>query len=146
MEARWLKSRGVAGLDTPNDWLSVHGNLDVMAFPKRPTMEAGDKAAIYVVGSYRIPAVVEVVDGVILASDDTMTSDPERWPYALRTRPLLLVPDLSLAPTLTDVGIDTLSVRSQSHIALNEEQYDRIVVGLAQAAGVEFKRVLALTT
>jgi len=144
MVNKWLKSRGVAGLQTPNDWLSIHGNLNVMAFPKRPTMGAGDMAAIYVVGSYRIPAVVEVVDGVILSSDDTMTSDPSRWPYALRTRALLLVPDLSLAPTLTDVGIDTLSVRSQSHIALSNEQYERIVVGLAQAAGVEFKPVLAL--
>jgi len=55
-----------------------------------------------------------------------------------------VVPELSLAPTLTDVGIDTLSVRSQSHIALSDEQYDRIVVGLAQAAGVEFRPVLAL--
>jgi hypothetical protein len=142
--AKWLKSRGVAGLHTPNDWQSLHSDLDVMAFPKRPTMEAGDRAAIYVVGSYRIPAVVEVVDGVILASDETMTSDPSRWPYAIRTRSLLLVPDLSLAPTLTDVGIDTLSVRSQSHIALNNEQYKRIVVGLAEAAGLEFRPVLAL--
>ena len=145
MQTRWLKSRGVGGSETPNDWQSFH-KLDTMAFPKRPGMEAGDKAAVYVVGSYRIPAVVEVTDGVILSSDATMTSDPERWPYALRTRPLLLVPELSLAPTLTDVGIDTLSVRSHSHIALSEQQFARIVVGLAQAAGVEFKPVLALMT
>src|SRR5687768_16340860 len=104
MEAKWLKSRGVAGRETPNDWMEDHGNLDAMAFPKRPTLAAGDKAAIYIVGSYRIPAVVEVVDGVLLESDEKMTSDPERWPYALRTRPLLLVPTLDLAPSLTDVG------------------------------------------
>ena len=142
--AKWLKSRGVSGFDTPDDWLPAHQTLAVMAFPKRPSLEAGDKAAIYIVGTYKIPAIVEVTDGVLLESDAEMTKDPSRWPYALKTKPLLLVPNLSLAPTLTDVGIDTLSVRSQSHISLSNEQYNRIVIGLAQAAGVEFQSVLAL--
>lgn len=76
-------------------------------------------------------AVVEV------RSDEPDELDDElRWPYALDVTGRLLVPRLSIAPSLSDLSLrkGNLSVRHQSHVSLTRAQYDSAVAGLAAVA------------
>lgn len=72
--------------------------------------------------------------------------DDPRWPWEAQVALHLLVPDLKRAPHLKRADIDTYSVRSKSHIRLNEGQYRDAVAGLAEAAGFDGQRYAALAS
>jgi hypothetical protein len=57
-----------------------------------------------------------------------------RWPWAIPVEPLLVVPDLELAPPVEAIGVGARSMSQQSHIRLRPEHYDRAVEALASIA------------
>ncbi|MDQ5807046.1 MAG: hypothetical protein M3320_00040 [Actinomycetota bacterium] len=135
----WLKMVGAANWPLPNEWLADGGGrrtdlLDRVRFSRsrRPSgVRAGDRLVYYAAKWQRYFAVVEVI------STESYEEEAEsRWPLALDVEAKLLVPKLSIAPPVTDLNLraGNYSVRTQSHIALNREQYARAVAGLAAVA------------
>ena len=53
----------------------------------------------------------------------------------MRVEPLLVLPDLDVAPPVEAIGIAPRSMSQQSHIRLTVDQYERAVEALASAAG-----------
>ena len=82
----------------------------------RPAYEPGDRALIYLAGTYRCPAVVEVV-----APAEFDTSQ-RRWGWRTRVRVVAEVP-LDDAPWLEDIGVPRISVGRQSRLRLRPEQF-----------------------
>ena len=56
---------------------------------------------------------------------------------------MLVVPVADGAPSITDLGISGLSVRSHSHIEIDEATWMRIVGGLAGASAVDVEHYVA---
>jgi hypothetical protein len=52
----------------------------------------------------------------------SLSTDHERWPWALEVDILVEVPLLSRAPTLSQVGIEPRSLSRQSHIKMSPAQ------------------------
>ena len=82
----------------------------------RPAYEPGDLALVYLAGTYRCPAVVEVV-----APAEFDTSQ-RRWGWRTPVRVLAEVP-LEDAPWLEDIGVPRISVGRQSRLRLRPEQF-----------------------
>jgi hypothetical protein len=82
----------------------------------RPAYEPGDLALIYLAGTYRCPALVEIV------ATAAFDADQARWGWRTEVRQLLLAPSLELAPTLEDIGVPRISVGRQSRLRLEREQ------------------------
>ena len=82
----------------------------------RPAYEPGDRALVYIAGTYRCPAVVEVV-----APAEFDTSQ-RRWGWRTPVRVLAEVP-LEDAPWLEDIGVPRISVGRQSRLRLRPEQF-----------------------
>jgi hypothetical protein len=95
----------------------------------RPAYEPGDRALIYLAGTYRCPALVEIVAP---ASYDAGQS---RWGWRTEVRLLLQAPSLELAPTLEDIGVARISVGRQSRLRLRREQLDAGRRALEEASG-----------
>jgi hypothetical protein len=123
----WLKSVGSADDPLEDDWL--HGRdylLSHVWYPKHPrSIRGGDLLVYYASGRGGLPAVVEVATGDVEESRDHPRHS-ERWPWRMAVRPRLVVPRLRDAPRLTDVGIDPLRVRRQSHIRLGVEEVQAV--------------------
>jgi hypothetical protein len=83
----------------------------------RPAYEPGDLALVYVAGTYRCPAVIEVVAPA--AFDPTRP----RWGWVTEVRLLAEVADLDDAPTLEEIGVPPISVGRQSRLRLRPEQF-----------------------
>jgi len=91
-------------------------------FPRRPRIERGDRLVIYAAGSAR-----EYGEGRVFALEEALSDEPEptgheRWSWEIRTRRLVGVPSLAVAPTLRDIGVSTRSIGRHSHIRLTESQ------------------------
>jgi hypothetical protein len=84
----------------------------------RPAYEPGDLALIYVAGTYRCPAVVEIVAGA--AYDPRM----RRWGWVTPVRVVAEVVDVADAPTLEEIGVPRVSVGRQSRLRLRPEQFE----------------------
>ena len=61
-----------------------------------------------------------------------ITKGQERWPWVLDVEVPLVVPRLSLAPTLAEIQVANTSVRQQSHISLSDEKYALAVAALTR--------------
>jgi hypothetical protein len=83
----------------------------------RPAYEPGDLALIYVAGTFRCPAVVEVVAPA--AYDATQA----RWGWRTEVRLVAEVSDPRRAPTLESIGVPARSVGRQSRLRLRPEQF-----------------------
>ena len=83
----------------------------------RPAYEPGDLALIYVAGTFRCPAVVEVVEPAAF--------DPSqrRWGWRTPVRLVAEVGDPEAAPTLDDIGVPAVAVGRQSRLRLRPEQF-----------------------
>lgn len=137
----WLKTVGAADARLPNDWLTdpQAARLDLLhrvRFPrtKRPTgVSAGDLLVYYAAGELRYFATAEV-----LSSEPVLTGEG-RWPYMLEVRARLVLPFLSVAPPVSDLGLrrGNLSLRHQSHVELSRQQFEAAVLGLARAGGLD---------
>jgi hypothetical protein len=84
----------------------------------RPAYEPGDLALIYLAGTYRCPAVVEIAER---ASFD---ASQRRWGWRTPVRTLAEVP-IEEAPTLEEIGVPRVSVGRQSRLRLTPEQFER---------------------
>jgi hypothetical protein len=90
-------------------------------------MVPGDRLVYYAPVWQRVFAVVEVV-----AEPEQV--DHQRWPWTIAVEPLLVVPDLDVAPPVEAIGVFARSMSQQSHIRLTPAQYERAVEALASIA------------
>ena len=127
----WLKMIGATGRTLENDWLD--GRYDLLervrfAKNKRPSGVAeGDHLVLYAAGWERFYAIAIVTSEV---PDYDPEPGEDRWPWVLTVEVPLVVPRLNLAPSLSELGVASTSVRQQSHIRLDDEQYERAVEAL----------------
>jgi len=84
----------------------------------RPAYEPGDLALVYLAGTYRCPAVVE------LTGQASFDADQPRWGWRTPVRVLAEV-DIESAPWLEDIGVPRVSVGRQSRLRLTPEQFAR---------------------
>jgi hypothetical protein len=134
----WLKSLGTAEGNLERLWLGPHRDaLKAFACPRkgRPSFQTGDRVVYYAPGWQSIFGIVEVI-GEAEFNPSWRKWQGERWPWVVRVQPLLLVPDLELAPHVSTANVDTLSVRMQSHIKLGADQYRRALKSIAGVAGI----------
>src|SRR4051812_15887367 len=82
----------------------------------RPAYEPGDLALIYLAGTYRCPAVVEIV------APAAFDAAQRRWGWRTEVRVLaeVALPD---APTLEEIGVPRIAVGRQSRLRLRPEQF-----------------------
>lgn len=123
----WLKSVGSAEDRLDEGWQEERRYLlESVWFPKHPrSIRSGDLLVYYAAGRGRLPAVVEVAADEVQESRDHPRYS-KRWPWKMEVRPLLVVPRLADAPSLTAVGIDPLRVRRQSHILLDADELQAV--------------------
>jgi hypothetical protein len=142
----WLKIIGAASHPYPQgeeDWRTFHeAPIDHVNFPrnKYPSFDRDTTLAIYLAGTYRIPALVTVTTGIVQPSEYSEPEHQVRWPYSLEVESRFEIGRLSDAPKLEDVGIDNLSVRSQSLIWLSPDKAKAIQEAFVRALGGSFKR------
>jgi hypothetical protein len=125
----WLKALGHARGPLPARWLedgSVR-SLRRTGFPRRPRIEPGDRLVYYASVWKRVFAIVEAVE-------EPAQIDHPRWPLTVAVEPLLVIPDLEVAPPVEAIGVFPRSMSQQSHIRLTAEQYARAVEALASVA------------
>src|SRR3954454_7378296 len=82
----------------------------------RPAYEPGDLALVYIAGTYRCPAVVEI------AAPPAFDSDQRRWGWRTPVRVLAQVP-IEDAPELEEIGVARISVGRQSRLRLTPAQF-----------------------
>lgn len=137
-----IKSIGTGEDPIPDFWVAIDTDLERLAFPKhrQPEVEKGDRVVLYATGHQRlIAAGVFTADvrrdpQVLVGHHRWRPEDADRWPWVAEWEPQVLVPFVHLGPHLTEIGVDTLSIRSQSHIYIDESKYRRAVGLLATAA------------
>jgi hypothetical protein len=74
------------------------------------------------------------VFGVVVAVGEAYRVDHPRWPWRIVFEPLLVVPDLDLAPPIEAIGVAARSMSQQSHIRLEPLHYRRAVEALSSIA------------
>jgi hypothetical protein len=75
------------------------------------------------------------VFGVVAAVGEVYRVEHPRWPWRIALEPLLIVPDLDLAPPVEAIGVAPRSMSQQSHIRLEPHHYARAVEVLSSIAG-----------
>jgi hypothetical protein len=83
----------------------------------RPAYEPGDLALVYLAGTRRCPAAVEIV------APAAFDAGRPRWGWVTEVRVLAAVDDLAQAPSLEDIGVPPVSVGRQSRLRLAPDQY-----------------------
>ena len=129
MQAHWLKAVGHARGPLPARWIE-EGRTSVLregGFPRRPRVSDGDRLVLYA-------SVWRRVFGVVVAIGKVYQVEHPRWPWRIAVEPLLVVPDLDLAPPVEAIGVAARSMSQQSHIRLRTEHYDLAVEALASVA------------
>ena len=105
----------------------------------RPAYEPGDLALVYIAGTYRCPAVVEIT------AEAAFDAAQRRWGWRTPVRVLAEV-QIDDAPTLEEIGVPRVSVGRQSRLRLTEEQFAagrRAIEGTSRpgaARGTEARR------
>jgi hypothetical protein len=74
------------------------------------------------------------VFGVVLAVGAPYRVEHPRWTWRVAVEPLLVVPDLDLAPPVEAIGVAARSMSQQSHIRLEPIHYARAVQALSSIA------------
>jgi hypothetical protein len=137
-----IKSIGTADEPIPDFWVTTATDLKRLAFPRhrKPDIEAGDRVVVYATWHQHLIAAgvftgdAELDPDVLVSEHGWDEEDARRWPWVATWEPQVLVPFVHLGPHLTDIGVSTLSIRSQSHIYIDEAKYRRAVGLLATAA------------
>jgi hypothetical protein len=84
----------------------------------RPAYEPGDLALIYLAGTYRCPAVVEIT------APASFDASQRRWGWRTSVRTIAYVP-IDAAPPLEAIGVPRVSVGRPSRLRLTPEQFER---------------------
>ncbi len=129
MPAHWLKAVGHARGPLPARWIE-EGRTSVLregGFPRRPRVDVDDRLVLYA-------SVWRRVFGVVVAIGEPYRVDHPRWPWRIAVEPLLVVPDLDLAPPVEAIGVAARSMSQQSHIRLEPLHYARAVEALSSIA------------
>ena len=74
------------------------------------------------------------VFGVVVAVGEPYQVEHARWPWRIAVEPLLVVPDLDLAPPVEAIGVAARSMSKQSHIRLEPLHYSAAVEALSSIA------------
>jgi hypothetical protein len=74
------------------------------------------------------------VFGVVVAVGEAYQVDHPRWSWRIAVEPLLVIPDLDLAPPVEAIGVAARSMSQQSHIRLDPLHYTRAVETLSSIA------------
>ena len=82
----------------------------------RPAYRPGDLALVYLAGTYRCPAIAEIV------APAAFDSAQRRWGWRTEVRVVAEAP-VEAAPWLEDLGLSRVSVGRQSRLRLRPEQY-----------------------
>jgi hypothetical protein len=101
---------------------------------RRPSFQLGDLLVIYAAGTHRCPSIV-VVTGPTEFDRDRVIAEVgnqdgmDNWGWVT---PVELFRQVAIekAPRLDTIGVDTKSVRQQSHIVLSAEQYGAAYAGI----------------
>jgi hypothetical protein len=129
MRAQWLKAVGHARGPLPRRWIE-DGRTSVLregGFPRHPQVRDDDRLVLYA-------SVWRRVFGVVVAVGEVYRVEHPRWPWRIAVEPLLVVPDLDLAPPVEAIGVAARSMSQQSHIRLEPLQYTRAVEVLTSIA------------
>jgi hypothetical protein len=122
----WLLVRGRG--DRP--LARVHGDaVAAHGASRRPSLQPRDLAVLYASVWQAVYGVAEV------AGPPEHDPAKERWAWRFPLRPLLVLPDLDLAPAAEEVGIFPSSLWRHSYIRLSDEQYARAHAAIASRAG-----------
>lgn len=122
----WIKTIGAANDKLEPNWLEDRADLlESVWFPKHPrSIRSGDLLVYYAAGRRVFPAVMEVTSDRV-DEDVEHPRRSQRWPWRMSVRPLVVVPAFADAPSLEQVGLDPLRLRRQSHILLDEVEWER---------------------
>jgi hypothetical protein len=129
MPTFWLKAVGHARGPLPARWME-EGRTSVLregGFPRRPRVSEDDRLVLYA-------SVWRRIFGVVVAVGEVYRVEHPRWPWRIAVEPLLVVPDLDLAPPVQATGVAARSMSQQSHIRLDQLQYSRAVEALSSIA------------
>jgi hypothetical protein len=74
------------------------------------------------------------VFAIVEAVEEPAQIDHPRWPWTVAVQPLLVIPDLEVAPPVEAIGVFPRSMSQQSHIRLTPEQYARAVEAIGSVA------------
>ena len=142
-----VKSIGTGRDRVPEYWPAerLAEDRNLLGFPKhrRPNLGVDTHVLLYAAGHMRIVAA-----GVITTEPEYMpgavqwienkgvvrAGRADRWPWVVEWAPRLLVPYVSLGAHIDDVGINRLSVRSQSYLNISRAQFKRAIERMASAA------------
>jgi hypothetical protein len=97
---------------------------------RRPTYEIGDHLVVYLTQGERAacPAILKVTAEPVFDPDrvrrEGRPGDDERWAWLTEVEGVRAV-EIADAPTLSDIGVSSDSVRQQGHIHLTPQQYRR---------------------
>jgi hypothetical protein len=129
MRGHWLKAVGHAHGPLPARWIE-EGRTSVLregGFPRRPRVDEDDHLVLYA-------SVWRRVFGVVVAIGEPYRVEHPRWPWRIAVEPLLIVPDLDLAPPVESIGVAARSMSQHSHIRLEPPQYGQAVEALSSIA------------
>jgi hypothetical protein len=129
MQSHWLKAVGHARGPLPARWIE-EGRTGVLregGFPRRPSVREDDRLVLYA-------SVWRRVFGVVVAVGEAYRVEHPRWPWRIAVEPLLVVPDLDLAPPIESIGVAARSMSQQSHIRLEPHHYRQAVEALGSIA------------
>jgi hypothetical protein len=122
----WLKSIGSSNDLQADDWPeSAPQELSFVHFPDKgkPSVRPGDYLVYYATGQKRIVGIAEIF------TSPTKDSPEPRWPWRCEVRPRIIISRIHRSPLLDEVSDEErnfrISIRQQSHVEINEEQYVR---------------------
>ena len=129
MRSHWLKAVGHARGPLPARWIE-EGRASVLregGFPRRPRVGEDDRLVLYA-------SVWRRVFGVVVALEAPYRVEHPRWPWRIAVEPLLVLPDLDLAPPVEAIGVAARSMSQQSHIRLEPLHYKQAIDALSSIA------------
>lgn len=104
----------------------------------KPSWRVGEQAGVYLGGTQKVPALVEIVRGptfepeFVQQADWAKDGDGERWPWVTWVKVLKAVP-VDSAPSLDDLGIAATSMQQRARLCTDAEIHGRLVEALDAA-------------
>jgi hypothetical protein len=134
----WLLMAGTSEEPMKADWYASGREWrrsfgEVSMFSRRPQIKPADRFVFYAVGSPRLFKAGRICAVTEVTGEPTF-SKHDRWPWEVTRTFVVAGPRLEHCPTLSDIDVSSLSVRSHSHIRLTEEQGRRAEKLIAEAA------------